>query len=98
MTLFKDPEGNEKRYLHKFLDFNGKRVIEIGCGEGRLTWQYASASSLTIGLDTDRNALRIASIDRPAKLNGTVQFAAAKAEYLPFRKETFDIAILAWSL
>jgi ubiquinone/menaquinone biosynthesis C-methylase UbiE len=98
MTVQKDPEGNEKKYLQKFLDFENKRVLEIGCGEGRLTWQYASASSLAIGLDTDRNALRVASMDRPAKLDGKVYFSAAEAEYLPFCKETFDIAILAWSL
>ncbi len=98
MTLFKDPEGNEKKHLHRAVDFNSKRVLEIGCGEGRLTWQYASASSLTIGLDADKNAVRVASIDRPTKLNNKVYFSAAQAEYLPFRKETFDIAILAWSL
>jgi ubiquinone/menaquinone biosynthesis C-methylase UbiE len=98
MTLFKDPEGNEKKYLHKFLDFNNKRILEIGCGEGRLTWQYASASSLTIGLDSDRNAVRVASIDRHTKLNNKVHFSAAEAEYLPFSKNTFDIAVLAWSL
>jgi len=98
MTLFKDPEGNEKKYLHRFADFNDKRVLEIGCGEGRLTWQYAHASSLTIGLDSDRNAVRVASIDRPSKLDSKVFFSAAQAEYLPFRKETFDIAVLAWSL
>jgi ubiquinone/menaquinone biosynthesis C-methylase UbiE len=98
MTLFKDPEGNEKKHLHKFLDFENKRVLEIGCGEGRLTWQYAHASSLTIGLDSDRNALRVASIDRLSTLADKVFFSAAQAEYLPFRKETFDIAVLAWSL
>jgi len=98
MTLFKDPEGSEKKILHKFQDFKDKRVLEIGCGEGRLTWQYASASSLTIGIDSDRNALRVALADRPAKLNSTVHFSTAEAEYLPFQKETFDIAILAWSL
>jgi ubiquinone/menaquinone biosynthesis C-methylase UbiE len=98
MTLFKDPEGNEKKHLHKSADFKDKRVLEIGCGEGRLTWQYAPASSLTIGLDSDRNALRVASIDRLTKLDGKAHFSAAQAEYLPFRKETFDIAVLAWSL
>ena len=98
MTLYKDPEQNEKKYIHKFVDFTGKRVLEIGCCEGRLTWQYASASALTIGLDSDKNALRVASIDRPTKLEDKVYFSAAQAEHLPFRKETFDIAVLAWSL
>lgn len=94
----KDPEGNETKYLRNFVDFKGKRVLEIGCGEGRLTWRYASASSLTVGLDPDKNALRVATIDRPSDLADKVYFVNAHAEYIPFRKETFDIAILAWSL
>lgn len=97
MTLLKDPEGNETRYLRKFADFQGKRVLEIGCGEGRLTWRYASASTLTVGLDPDRNALRVARIDRPSDLTDKVRFVNSQAERLPFRKETFDIALLAWS-
>lgn len=94
----KDPEGNETRHLRDFADFAGKRVLEVGCGEGRLTWRYASASSLTVGLDPDRTALRVARIDRPSDLADKVHFANAHAEYIPFRKETFDIAVLAWSL
>lgn len=94
----KDPEGNEIKYLHQFADFAGKRVLEIGCGEGRLTWRYASASSLTVGLDPDRNALRLARINRPSDLAKRVHFVNAHAEHIPFRKETFDIAVLAWSL
>ena len=94
----KDPEQNETRHLRKFADFADKRVLEIGCGEGRLTWRYASASSLTVGLDPDRNALRVATIDRPSDLANKVHFANAQSEHLPFHKETFDIAVLAWSL
>ena len=98
MSLQKDPEGNEKKYLHKFADFKNKRVLEIGCGEGRMTWKYASASNLTIGLDPDRDALRVARADSPADWRGQVHFTNASARNIPFTKETFDIAILAWSL
>lgn len=94
----KDPEQNETKHLHKFVDVTGKRVLEIGCGEGRLTWRYASASNLTVGLDPDKEALRVASIDRPSDLTDKVQFINTQAEHIPFHKETFDIAILAWSL
>jgi len=98
MSIQKDAEGNEKKYLHTFADFSNKRVLEIGCGEGRLTWKYAPASSLTIGLDTDPDALRVAAIDTPSDLHHKVHFLRAESERLPFAKETFDIAVLAWSL
>ena len=94
----KDPEQNETKTLRRLVDFNGKRVLEIGCGEGRLTWRYASASSLTIGLDPDKNAVRVARADCPSDLAGKVHFVNSQAEHIPFSKEKFDIAILAWSL
>jgi len=98
MTFYKDPEQNETKHLLKFADFTGKRVLEIGCGEGRLTWRYAGASLSTLGIDPDTDALRVATYDRPAALANKVHFASAQAEFIPFHKETFDIAILAWSL
>jgi ubiquinone/menaquinone biosynthesis C-methylase UbiE len=98
MTLIKDPERSERKYLHKYADFKNKRVIEIGCGEGRLTWRYASASLSTIGLDPDKDSLRVAEIDRPSDLDDSIDFINAEAEHIPFNKEKFDIAILAWSL
>ena len=97
MTIFKDIEQNETKLLHKFGNFHNKRILEIGCGEGRLTWKYASGSRLTVGLDTDRNAIRIAQAEKPSELAKTVSFANAEAEQLPFVNESFDIALLAWS-
>ena len=98
MTLQRDVERNESKYLHEFADFTKKRVLEVGAGEGRMTWQYAKTPQATIGIDPDMDALRIAKIDRPADLERQVMLSCAASEYLPFSKETFDIAVLAWSL
>jgi ubiquinone/menaquinone biosynthesis C-methylase UbiE len=98
MTLQRDPEGFEKKILHKFVDFSNKRVLEVGCGEGRLTWKYAGASNLTVGFDPDHSALCVAQADSPHNLREHVHFAQASASHIPFSKDTFDIAILAWSL
>ena len=60
-------------------------------------WTF-SASTLTVGMDPDQNALRIARADSPYDLREKVRFTRATARHLPFSKETFDIAVLAWSL
>ena len=98
MSLQKDPDHNEIKHLHKFVDLKDKRVLEIGCGEGRLTWQYARDARAVFATDLDRDSLRIARVDRPSDLENQIHFASANSEYLPFSKEKFDIAILAWSL
>jgi ubiquinone/menaquinone biosynthesis C-methylase UbiE len=97
MTFQKDPDHNETKQLLQFAGFPGKRVLEIGCGEGRLTWRYAGKPALTVGIDPDHDALRVAIIDRPSDLEKRVHFSNAQAEWLPFPKETFDLAVLAWS-
>ena len=98
MSIQKDSERNETKYLHKFANFAGKRVLEIGCGEGRLTWQYAKEPLSTVGIDLDADGLRVATLDRPSDMGNKVCFSRAMSEQLPFSKETFDIAVLAWSL
>ena len=98
MTLKKDPEGNETKFLHEFVDFTDKRALEIGCGAGRLTWRYARSVHLTMGIDPNEEALREAAKDRPADLQRKAMFIQGSSLNLPFQKETFDIALLAWSL
>lgn len=98
MSIQKDPERHETKYLHQYADFTNKRVLEVGCGEGRMTWQYAGKTHMTIGIDMDTDGLRVAKVDRPSDLEHNVLFATAASEYLPFSKETFDLAVLAWSL
>ena len=94
----KDPENFERKKLLDFANFADSHVLEIGCGEGRLTWKYASASARTVGLDPDFDSLRIARADRPADLHGRVDLLCVSAYHLPLPKEKFDIAVLAWSL
>ncbi len=97
MVVQIDPEGVEIKYLRRLVDFDGKRVLEIGCGDGRLTWRYANRASRVTGIDLHPEDLRVATIDRPSDLEQVVAFALADALHLPFEQGAFDLAIFAWS-
>ena len=100
MTTQRDPEGTETKYLLPYSDLTkaaSKRVLEVGCGDGRLTWRYARAAGQVVGIDLHADDLRVARIDRPADLANQVHFAEADAVHLPLESGSFDLAIFAWS-
>jgi ubiquinone/menaquinone biosynthesis C-methylase UbiE len=93
-----DPEAYEEKIIHRFVDFSRKHVLEVGCGDGRLTWKYGKAAGRVTGFDIEMDDLRLARADRPADLEDRITLTRASARHIPFPRETFDIAILAWSL
>ena len=94
----RDPEGTETSHLRNITQFANARVLEIGCGNGRLTWRYAGLANRVAGIDPDMSRLITAIGDCPPGLRSTVSFARAKSEALPFARGIFDLAVLAWSL
>ena len=98
MTFQKDPENHETKALRRLVDFKDQRVLEVGCGEGRLTWKYGGSARQVAGIDPDPDAVRVANYVMPPGLRKTTVFACASALNLPFPSETFDIALLSWSL
>jgi ubiquinone/menaquinone biosynthesis C-methylase UbiE len=98
LTLQLDPEATETRYLHDLVHLAGKHVVEIGCGDGRLTWRYARTARRVAGVDLDPARLQTARSDCPRDLRAKAAFALADSLALPFPQETFDVALLAWSL
>ncbi len=98
MSLVRDPEGVETDWIHDFVDFRGRRVLEVGAGQGRLTWRFADAARSVAGIDVDADSLSFAPRESPPELRSVVAWALAEAEHLPFPHDTFDLAVLAWSL
>ena len=98
MTIFRDPEENEIRYLRDFVSLSGKHVLEIGCGEGRLTWRYAHTAGRVVGIDLNPIRLLKAQFECQPELRSKVSFALASSLDLPFPPEKFAVAVLAWSL
>ena len=98
MTSVKDPTGTEARVLAELADFEGKRVLEIGCGDGRMTWLYAEQAREVLGVDSDEEAIQDARAALPDRLEDRVEFRAADAQVLDVPRQRFDIAFLSWSL
>ena len=100
MPISRDPEGNQALALHQLLDFAGRRVLEVGCGDGRLTWCYAGKAMQVTGIDPDAEDIRVARMNRPEHLKERVAFLVARIEDFayPQDKPRFATAILSWSL
>jgi ubiquinone/menaquinone biosynthesis C-methylase UbiE len=98
MASVKDPRGAEARALAELGDFEGKRVLEIGCGDGRLTWLYVEQAAEVLGVDPEEESIREARAALPDQLADRVEFRVADAQALDVPRQRFDIAFLSWSL
>lgn len=100
MAIVEDPEGNETSTLHVLVDFKDCRVLEVGCGEGRLTWCYAENAAHVTAIDPITEDIRTAQANLPNRLKGRINFVESTIEDFAAStsERTFDIAIFAWSL
>ncbi len=98
MPVLLDPEDTEIKALHDYADFTGKRVLEIGCGDGRLTWRYADRAVHVVAIDPKAEDIALAIADCPEELRDKVEFRVARLEELDIPAEKFDLALLSWSL
>jgi len=98
MALRIDPEKNEVHALKSMTDWHKKRVIEIGCGKGRLTRRLANLGAQIEAIDPDRKLIATAKKDLPARLSDRVRFTVGSALDLKYPKQTFDIAVFSWVL
>ena len=100
MTIKVDPENNEPRSLFDMADFSCQRVLEIGCGDGRLTWQYADRAAQVTAIDPFEESIVRAKENTPDDIKSRVEFRCIAFEDFVAASEssTFDIVILSWSL
>ncbi len=98
MPMQRDPEKTEVHYLQAFAKLDNAHILEVGCGDGRMTWRYAQNLRRITAIDPDLDRLRTALATHPQSQRNVITFTLAYAETLPFTAQCFDGAILAWSL
>ena len=99
MTVRTDPEGHETDALFELVDFEGARVLEIGAGDGRLTWRYAGRAAYVMALEPYEGSIarareRLLERDLPIEFrHAALEDFAADSD-----RDVFDVALLSWSL
>lgn len=76
----------------------GKRVLDVGCGDGRFALGIASLAASVEALDADPEAIAAAKkIARKAGVRNA-RFAVGAAQKLHYPDRSFDVVILSWTL
>ena len=98
MSRVVDPEGVHLAALRRLADFRDQRVIELGCGDGRLTVPIARDAAQVLAFDPDREAVERARHGLPVELAERVEFRAASGTEIEVERSSFDLALFSWSL
>jgi ubiquinone biosynthesis O-methyltransferase len=71
-------------------DVRGRKVLDVGCGDGEFALELARRGAFVTGIDAA--AAMIEAAERRAKRqNADIDFQVATAEQLPFPAEQFDV-------
>jgi ubiquinone/menaquinone biosynthesis C-methylase UbiE len=98
MTPVLDPEGAHLAALRRLGEFRGRRVLELGCGDGRLTLGFAEEAASVLAFDPESEAVERARQSLPAELGERVSYRVASGKEIELEPHSFDLVVFSWSL
>ena len=100
MTVRIDPEGNETDALFDLVELEGREVLEIGCGDGRLTRRYADRAAHVTAIEPFEGAIARAQQWLSEAPNERIEFRHVAFEDFTDASDAdvFDVTLLSWSL
>ena len=84
-----------ERFAMHYWDFppmRGKKLLEVGCGPGWLTVQYAGAGALVSAIDLTEKAVQL-TLRHAQYKKCNVAAQQADAQNLPFGDNSFDVVV-----
>lgn len=93
-----DEAAVEPRRIESLVRLAGAQVLEVGCGDGRLTGFAAARAKSVYAFDPDREQVETARAGLSTVEAPRVRFAVHGAEALDVKRERFDVALCGWSL
>lgn len=94
----RDREETEIAAIARLARLDGKRVLDVGCGTGRLTTFAAKRAVSVYAFDPSADSVAEAEAALRAEERERVQFAVHDAEALDVPRRRFDLALCGWSL
>jgi 2-polyprenyl-3-methyl-5-hydroxy-6-metoxy-1,4-benzoquinol methylase len=99
MSIRTDPEGNETQALFELTELDGAEILEIGSGDGRLTWRYAEQTAHVTAIEPFGDSIaRAAGRLRETPLPVEFRHASFEDYAADSDPDVFDVALLSWSL
>lgn len=93
-----DPEGAHLAALRRLGDFRDRKVLELGCGDGRLTRGIAEEAASVLAFDPDAEAIGRARRSLSSELARRVTYRAASGTEIEVEPLSFDLVVFSWSL
>src|SRR5881396_577520 len=92
----RDEDGVEAAAIAALVPLDGKRVLEVGYGKGRLTALAAARASSVYAFDPSAENVAAARAALTREQRRQVRFAVHDAEALDVARERFDVALCGW--